>query len=209
MVWLIEWEIHVGGVLHHSSPPSTKRLWHISPEAAAASPLLSVHNLMAAVTAQLIHDDSLSSIAITSFSEAVLIYTLDCSLTRHHRSLPSSAQSWETLWNGRTNLETIDGSQAESSNLVLWELLLCAQKEQDAIAFNDHKVHRHIITLVNRMSNYSVFIKTGNGWRHLQVLRCKCDCLSGRGVGWARIPEGRHADCVLPYQTAERTVIWP
>lgn len=74
VAWLIEWEIHVGGVLHHSSPPSTKRLWHISLEAPAASPLLSVHNLMAAVTAQLIHDGPLSSIPITSFSDSFDIH---------------------------------------------------------------------------------------------------------------------------------------
>lgn len=74
VAWLIEWEIHVGGVLHHSSPPSTKRLWHISLEAPAASPLLSVHKLMAAVTAQLIHDGPLSSIPITSFSDSFDIH---------------------------------------------------------------------------------------------------------------------------------------
>lgn len=98
VVWLlIEWEIHVGGVLHHSSPPSTKRLWHISLEAPTASPLLSVHNLMAAVTAQLIHDGPLSSIPITSFSETLLIYMLDCSLTRCCHFLPSSCKWWKTF----------------------------------------------------------------------------------------------------------------
>lgn len=67
MLWLlIELEIHEGGVLHHSSPPPLKGS-DISPWRPTACLLLSVHNLMAAVTAQLIHDSPLSSSPITSF----------------------------------------------------------------------------------------------------------------------------------------------
>lgn len=52
VVWLFERELHEGGVLHHSSPLPLKGS-DISPWRPTASPLLSVHNLMAAVTAQL------------------------------------------------------------------------------------------------------------------------------------------------------------
>lgn len=150
VVWLlIEWEIHVGGVLHHSSPPSTKRLWHISLEAPTASPLLSVHNLMAAVTAQLIHDGPLSSIPITSFSETLLIYMLDCSLTRCCHFLPSSGKWWKTFWSGTINLKAIVQSQAEN-NLVLWEV-------------KEHSISIHYLLLYSYMSKNKTL-------KHLKII---------------------------------------
>lgn len=154
MVWLlIEWEIHVGGVLHHSSPPSTKRLWHISPEAPTASPLLSVHNLMVAVTAQLIHDGPLSSIPITSFPETLLIYMLDCTLTRCWRFLPSSGKWWKTFWNGLSGwmlllslrLNMILYYERWNNTLyTVWPADLWKHvQEQDTRGFKDHNLHHH------------------------------------------------------------------
>lgn len=67
VVWLlIEWEIHEGGVLHHSSPLPLKGS-DIPPWRPTASLLLSLHNLVAPVTAQLIHESLRSSYPITSF----------------------------------------------------------------------------------------------------------------------------------------------
>lgn len=149
VVWLIEWEIHVGGVLHHSSPPCTKRLWHISPEAPAASPLLSVHNLMAAVTAQLIHDGPLSSIPITSFSDSFDIHVRLYS----YAPSPFSPFFCQMMGNIVKWKDYSGGSFLISSNLVLRELLLRAYKEHDRKAFKDHEVHRHSCDFTFHISN--------------------------------------------------------